>query len=126
VSVAVLVGTGSSTSTLLSNLVGSLLSVEQGRDFLEGKGAVLAQSLDNGEVEVSELEGEPDTVDNVVFPVEGVHGDRVDVLVEDEGTVDTDLEDKETLGSNSVWKTRGSAGQKLESKEVLTFRQCRR
>lgn len=94
-----------STSTLLSDLVGTLLSVEEGRDLLEGKRTVLAQSLNDGEVEVTEFECEPDTVDDVVFPVEGVHGDRVDVLVEDEGHVDTELKDEETLGTDSEGET---------------------
>jgi len=107
-----------------SDLVGSLFSVEQGRDLLEGKRTVLAQSLDDGEVEVDEFEEQPDTVHNVVFPVESVHGDGVDVLVltvsgwaiarerwtyKDQRHVDTDLQDEETLGSNSEGQAKRSA-----------------
>jgi hypothetical protein len=81
VSILLFLDGSGTTGSLSSDLVGSLLSVEQGRDFFEGKRSVLAQSLDDGKVEVDEFKEQPDTVYDVVFPVESVHGDWVDVLV---------------------------------------------
>ena len=94
----------SSVSTRGSDGLSVSIAVEQGTNLFEGKGSVLSFGLDDGEVEVDELESDPDTVDDVVSPVEGVHGDWVDILVEDQRGVNTDLEDHETLGSDSVWQ----------------------
>ena len=40
------------------------------------------------------------SLDDVVLPVEGVEGDRVGVLVQDERGVDAELHDHEALGSD--------------------------
>ena len=40
----------------------------------------------------------------VVFPCNGIEGDRVDVLVEDERDRNDEVEDVETLSTKAVWQ----------------------
>jgi hypothetical protein len=57
-----------------------LVAVEVFCDFLKGSVAC----FDVEEVDDCELHGEPDAVEDVVFPAEVVEGDGVDVLVEED------------------------------------------
>jgi len=57
-----------------------LVAVEVLGDFLEGGVAC----FDVEEVDDGEFDGEPDAVEDVVFPAEVVEGDGVDVLVEED------------------------------------------
>lgn len=52
------------------------------------------------EVDDGQLNGKPDTVEDVVFPVEGVEGNWVDVLVEEQSDVDHEEHDRQTLCSD--------------------------
>ena len=59
--------------------------------------------LDVEEVNKDELEGDPGGVDGVQLPLgalpDAVHGDRVDLVVHDEGDVDGDVHDHHALGA---------------------------
>lgn len=89
---------GGSPSLQLHNMI---VSVENGSNLLEGERSVGSLGLLDGEPEVYKLETEPDGVDNVEFPSDGVEGDGVDVLVEDQRGVDTHLHHHQSLGSDS-------------------------
>ena len=98
------------TSSDLGGKLQVLLSLftvkESGNLFERQDTTVLALGLDDGPVEIAEFERDPAGVDDVVFPVESVHGDGVDVLVEDERRRDAELHDHQTLGANA----EGQAG----------------
>jgi hypothetical protein len=79
-------------------LLDLLVSIEDGSDGLQRR---LSESLDQVEVDEDDLEEQEDTVDDVVLPLDGTEGDGVDVLVEDEGDVDGQVHDDQTLGSDS-------------------------
>ena len=66
--------------------------------------------LDDEEVAECELESDPAAVDDVVLPGDVVERDRVDVLVEDEGEGDGEVEDVETLGTERVGQDLNSVG----------------
>lgn len=99
-------------------LLDLLVSVEDGSDGLQRR---LSESLDQVEVDEDDLEEQEDTVDDVVLPLDGTEGDGVDVLVEDEGDVDGQVHDDQTLGSDSegqdldgVGDEQGGHGQVVE------------
>jgi hypothetical protein len=79
-------------------LLDLLVSIEDGSDGLQRR---LSESLDQVEVDEDDLEEQEDTVDDVVLPLDGTESDGVDVLVEDEGDVDGQVHDDQTLGSDS-------------------------
>lgn len=79
-------------------LLDLLVAIEDGSDGLQRR---LSESLDQVEVDEDDLEEQEDTVDDVVLPLDGTEGDGVDVLVEDEGDVDGQVHDDQTLGSDS-------------------------
>jgi len=58
--------------------------------------------LDVEEVDDGQLDSEPAAVDDVVLPLDGVEGDGVDVLVEEEGNVDHEEDDGHALGADVV------------------------
>lgn len=79
-------------------------TIEEGGDFLQRKWTVRATRLQDEEVAVPELECQEDTEYDIVFPVNGVEGDWVDVLVEHQGGRNTELEDHDALGADTVWE----------------------
>lgn len=108
-------------------LLDLLVSVEDGSDGLQRR---LSESLDQVEVDEDDLEEQEDTVDDVVLPLDGTESDGVDVLVEDEGDVDGQVHDDQTLGSDSegqdldgVGDEQGGHGQVVEG-VVLREREC--
>jgi len=64
------------------------------------------------EVDNDQLKGEPAAVDNVesVLRHQLLKTDRVDVLVEDEGCLNEEALDHQTLGTNPVWKDFDGVG----------------
>lgn len=94
-----------------------VLAIEQRRGFLEGK----TPRLDDEEVAEDELEGDPAAVHNVVLPAELLERDGVDILVEDEGEGDGEVEDVETLGTEAVRKDLDGVGddERSERKAVI-------
>jgi len=88
----------SCVSSTVSEVGGSLLAIEEGGSFFE----CAIPGLKDEQVAVDELEKDPNNVDNVVLPPNGSEGDRVNVLVEDEGEGDDEVENVETLGTNRV------------------------
>lgn len=58
--------------------------------------------LDIEEVDDDEFESEPDAVDNVVLPLDGVQSDGVDVGVEEQREVDTSEHVAHGLGTDGV------------------------
>jgi len=78
----------------------TLLTIEVLDDFLERS----VSGLDVEEVDDHKLETEPAIVDDVVFPVELVESDGVDVGVEEESEIDSEEENCETLCTNLVWQ----------------------
>ena len=108
-------------------LLDLLVSIENGSDSLQRR---LSESLDQIEVDEDDLEEQEDTVDDVVLPLDGTEGDGVDVLVEDEGDVDGQVHDDQTLGSDSegqdldgVGNEQGGHGQVVEG-VVLRESEC--
>jgi len=75
------------------NLFGSIFTIEQRGGFF--KGTVLG--LNDVEVEEDNLEADPTAVDNVVLPGDVIKSNGVDVLVENEGEGNGEVEDSETL-----------------------------
>lgn len=99
-------------------LLDLLVAIEDGSDGLQRR---LSESLDQVEVDEDDLEEQEDTVDDVVLPLDGTESDGVDVLVEDEGDVDGQVHDDQTLGSDSegqdldgVGDEQGGHGQVVE------------
>ena len=74
----------------------TLLTIEVLDYFLERS----VSGLDVEEVDDHKLETEPAIVDDVVFPVELVESDGVDVGVEEKSEIDSKEEDCETLFQN--------------------------
>lgn len=100
------------------DMLSSFFSVEESCSFFERP----VLGLDDEEVQEDEFKGEPATVDNlrirvrcvretdvneatyVVFPLDGIKGDGVDVLIEDEGERNCEVEYCETFGSQCEWQ----------------------
>ena len=70
-----------------------LIPIEHSRRLFES--AVLRFNDEN--IAIDKLKGDPAYIDDVVLPCDIVEGDRVDVLVEDEGHRDREVEDVEPL-----------------------------
>lgn len=70
-----------------------LIPIEHSRRLFES--AVLR--FNNENIAIDKLKGDPANIDDVVLPCDIVEGDRVDVLVEDEGHRDREVEDVEPL-----------------------------
>ena len=51
------------------------------------------------EINNKKLKSKPDIVDNVIFPIDLIECDGIDVGVEEEGDVDTEEHQGETLGN---------------------------
>lgn len=85
---------------------GSLLAIEQSCGLLQRQ----TPGLDDEDVAEHELEREPAAVHDVVLPGDVAESDRVDVLVEDEGERDDEVEDVETLGTEAVGKDLDGVG----------------
>ena len=97
----------SKDTTLLSGSVTtdkSSLTVEVLGNLL--KRSVLG--LDVEEPDNDKLNGQPAAVDDVVLPSNGVEGDWVDVLVEEERNVDHQEHESHTLGTEVVWENLAS------------------
>ena len=77
---------------------GNVLAIEKRGGLLERE----ALRLDDEEVAEYELKREPRAVDDIVLPSDVLEGDRVDVLVEDEGERDREVEDVEALRAQRV------------------------
>jgi len=88
------------------DLLESIFTIEQDGGFLES--AVLG--LNDEEVAEDQLEGDPDDVDDVVLPADVRKGDGVDILVEDEGQGDGEVEDVEALGTDVVGQNLDGVG----------------
>lgn len=90
--------------TTLSQIVAGTVGELGNRIFtIEQSGGLLKRAslgLGSPEPDVDELEDEPDGVDEVVLPLEGIEGDGVGVLVEDDSTHDGEVHDSETLGTD--------------------------
>ena len=89
----------------LAALLGRDVTTEQGGIAVEVLGDFLERGvagLDVEAVDDDELDEEPDVVDDVVLPAEGVERDGVDVAVEEEGQVDTQEHDGDALGADAV------------------------
>jgi hypothetical protein len=76
--------------------VDSIFTIEQGGSLLEGP----SLGLESPEPDVDQFEDEPASVDEVVLPLEGVEGDGVGVLVENDGTHDGEVHRSQTLGAD--------------------------
>jgi hypothetical protein len=66
---------------------------------------LLKRSVAGFDVELpddEELEGEPAAVDDVVLPLDGLEGNGVDVVVEEESEIDAQEHDSHTLGTDVV------------------------
>lgn len=108
------------------DFVSNTLAIEQGRNLFEWKlMAVSTLGLDEEEVQVNKFETDPNGVDDVVPPRDGLERNRVDVsaksargsihyaedpvggnsLVKDERGRDADLHNHESLGPDSEWQT---------------------
>jgi hypothetical protein len=66
--------------------------------------------LNDEQVAVYELEKDPDDVDDVVLPSDVFEGDRIYILVEDEGEGDDKVEDVESLGADREREDFDSVG----------------
>lgn len=103
-----------SSGTVTTNL--SILAVEVLSDFLERS----VSSFDEEEVDNSQFEAQPAVVDDVVLPFDGVDSLWVDVVVEEESTVDEEEHDSETLGTNLEWKNfDGVTNEKTRPGQVV-------
>lgn len=103
-----------------------IVTIKVLRDLLKGSVTGFDVELPDDE----ELEAEPAAVDDVVLPLDGTESDGVDVLVEDEGDVDGQVHDDQTLGSDSegqdldgVGDEQGGHGQVVEG-VVLRESEC--
>ena len=86
----------------MADLVRSVVDRALGLLAVEQRGSLFEREtlgLDDEEVQERELKREPAAVDNVVLPAKLAKRDRVDVLVEDEGQRDDEVEDVEALGT---------------------------
>src|SRR5690606_2533325 len=64
--------------------------------------------LNEEEVDEGKLNGEPAAVDNVVLPADCVHGNWVDVVVEEESQVDEQEHDSHTTSADLEWENLDS------------------
>lgn len=76
-------------------------------DFLHGD----VSRLHHEEVQEPDLEAEEATVEDVVLPVEGGHGDGIDELVEEDGAHGDQPADHGGFGAQAVWHDFGGVGQ---------------
>ena len=76
----------------------SSVTIEVASNFFERR----VLGLDVEEVDNDEFESEPDAVDNVVLPLDGVQSDGVDVGVEEQRKVDTSEHVAHGLGADGV------------------------
>lgn len=106
-------------------MCGGVLAVEESSGLFEGK----ALRLEDEQIAVNALEGEPANVDDlwkwrdrqvssttsrgdgwsrkityVVLPAEGTERNWVDILVEDESDGNSEIKDVETLSTEGVWQ----------------------
>lgn len=98
-----------------------VLAVEQGGSLLERE----TLRLDDEEVEEDELEGDPAAVDDIVLPAQIIEGDGVNVLVEDEGKGDGEVEDAQTFCTEAVGQDFDcvSDDERAEGQTVMEKRQ---
>jgi len=83
-----------SRGALTTNL--GIVTIEVPGDFLERR----VTSLDEEEVNDNQFDSQPAVVNDVVLPGDVADGNWVDVVVEEESTVDEKEHDSETLGTN--------------------------
>lgn len=91
---------------MFGKVLDGILAVEKRRSFLERA----ALGLHSPQPDESELKHEPASVDKVVLPLEGVKGDRVGILVENNGSHDGEIHRGETLGTNEEGKNFDGVG----------------
>lgn len=91
-----------------SNLtnINRVIAIEVLGDFLHGS----IPGFDQEGVDNEDLRSKEDAVDNVILPANGVEGNRVDVLVEEEGRGDAEVQPGETLGTETVGENFGGVG----------------
>ena len=77
----------------------SLIPIEHSRRLFES--AVLR--FNNEDIAIDKFKGDPANIDDVVLPCDIVEGDRVDVLVEDQGQRQREVEHRETLRTEGEW-----------------------
>lgn len=81
--------------SLGDNLFGMLLHRSDRRGSIEDFGDLFEQSTLGfrvDKVDTDDRNDEDTNVDKVVFPREGLEGDRVDVLVEEQSAIDEEIE----------------------------------
>lgn len=86
----------------------SIVSVKVLGDFLEWR----LSGLDVEEPNDRKLNSQPAAVEDVVFPADVLEGNWVNVLIEEEGQVDAEEHDGETLGSDIVRENFGRVSEK--------------
>jgi hypothetical protein len=104
----------------VGELSDGILTIEQGGGLFERT----SLGLGGPEPDVDQFDDEPAAVDEVVLPPEGLEGDGVGVLIEDDGTHDGEIHDGETLGADEegqdldgVGDEEGSVGDGVETVE---------
>lgn len=70
------------------------------------------ERLGTYEVHDEELNEQPDVVNNEVLPSDVLHGDRVDVVVEEQGQVDEEEHDSHTTGTDLEGKNLDGVSDK--------------
>lgn len=90
-----------STMTTFDHVVsGTVGELSDGIFTIEQRGGLFERTslgLGGPEPDVDQFDNEPAAVDEVVLPLEGLEGDGVGVLIEDDGTHDGEIHDGETL-----------------------------
>lgn len=76
------------------------VTIEMPDNFLQRSVPRLDKELPHDE----QFEADPDTVENVVFPLQMAKGNGVDVLVEEEGEIDGQPEDSRTFCTDIEWQ----------------------
>jgi len=114
------IASGDIVAGTVGELCDGIFTIEHGTSLLEGT----SLGLGSPEPDVDQLEHEPASVDEVVLPLESTESDGVGVLVEDDGTHDGKVHDRETLGTDEVWQDfdgvgdeEGSIGDGVETVE---------
>lgn len=102
---------GSKSSSLgrsISTSHNSVVSIKVLSDFLEWS----MSGLNVEEPNDRKLNSQPAAVEDVVFPTDVLEGNWVNVLIEEEGQVNAEEHDGETLGSDVVGEDFGRISEK--------------
>lgn len=93
-------------SDMAGEILDGVFSIEKCGSFFE------RTSLGFGgpEPDEGEFEHEPARVDKVVLPLEGIQGDGVGILIEDDSSHDGEVHHGKTLGTDEEWKNFDGVG----------------